>query len=320
MPPFRAVFLGTPAFAVPSLIALAESEDVALVVTNPDRPAGRGRAVTAPPVKAEAQRRGIPVFQPEKVRHPDAVARVAAEDPDLIVVAAYGQILPKAMLDVPRHGCINVHASILPKYRGAAPIAWAIARGETVTGITIMKMDVGMDTGPILHVREIPIAEDDTAGSMAAKLSVLGAEALREALAMIHRGALAERPQDDRLATYAPMLGKEHGRIDWAGKAGAVRDLVRGMHPWPSAYTFHRGKMLQVLSAAAWDARGEPLRPAEAPPGTVLAVEREGLVVACGEGAVRLVRLRPEGGKEMSSWAYAQGRQLRKGEVLSPSP
>jgi methionyl-tRNA formyltransferase len=320
MPPFRAVFMGTPAFAVPSLIALAETEKVVLVVTNPDRPAGRGQALTAPPVKVEALRLGVPVFQPEKAKHPDAVARVAAEDPDLIIVAAYGQILPKAMLDIPRHGCINVHASVLPKYRGAAPINWAIARGETATGITIMKMDVGMDTGPILHVREIPIGEDDTAESMTAALSILGAEALREALAMLHRGTLAETPQDERLATYAPMLRKEHGRIAWAGSAKEVRDLVRGMFPWPSAYTFHLGRMIKVLGAAVSDAQRETARPSGVPPGTILAVERDGIAVACGEGTVRLTRVQPEGGKEMSPWAFAQGRQLRKWEVLSPTP
>jgi methionyl-tRNA formyltransferase len=320
MPPFRAVFMGTPTFAVSSLIALAETEEVVLVVTNPDRPAGRGQALTAPPVKVEALRLGIPVFQPEKAKHPDAVARVAAEDPDLIVVAAYGHILPKTMLDIPRHGCINVHASVLPKYRGAAPVNWAIARGETVTGITIMKMDVGMDTGPILHVREIPIGEDDTAESMTAALSVLGAEALREALEMLHRGALTEIPQDDRRATYAPMLRKEHGRIDWAGSAKEVRDLIRGMFPWPSAYTFHRGRMIKILDTAVSDAQGETVRPSGVLPGTILAVARDGIAVACGEGNVRLTRVRPEGGKEMSPWAYAQGRSLRKGEVLSPTP
>lgn len=320
MPPFRAVFMGTPAFAVPSLTALAETEEVTLVVTNPDRPSGRGRALAVPPVKVEAQRLGIPVFQPEKAKHPDAVGRIAAEAPDLIVVAAYGQILPKAMLDIPRHGCINVHASVLPRYRGAAPVNWAIARGEAATGITIMKMDVGMDTGPILHVREIPIGEDDTSETMTGALSLLGAEALREALAMLHRGTLTETPQDDRLATYAPMLRKEHGLIDWAGSARTVRDLVRGMLPWPSAYTFHRGRMIKVLAAAVFDAQGGTALPSGAPPGTVLAVEREGIVVVCGEGTVRLTRILPEGGKEMSPWAYAQGRQLRKGEVLSPPP
>lgn len=310
MPPFRTVFMGTPAFAVPSLAALAKSERVTLVVTNPDRPSGRGQAMAPPPVKVEAQRLGIPVFQPEKARHPDAVARLAAEKPDLIVVVAYGQILPQAILDIPRLGCINVHASLLPKYRGAAPINWAVARGETVTGVTIMKMDAGMDTGPMLHVRELPIGEDDAAGTLFGKLSLLGAEALEEALAKLRAGALEETPQDDALATYAPMLKKEHGRIDWARPAPEIRDLVRGMDPWPSAYTAHGGKMLKVLAAALSDGRGAP--------GEILAVDKDGIVVACGAGALRLLSVQPEGGKAMPAWPYAQGRRIGKGERLFP--
>jgi len=220
----RTVFMGTPAFAVPSLAALAEAVDVTLVLCNPDRPAGRGRSVASPPVKEEAMRRGIPVFQPEKARHPDAVARIASAAPDLIVVVAYGHILPKSILDIPRLGCINVHASLLPRYRGAAPINWAVARGETATGITIMQMDVGMDTGPMLHVREMPVGEEDTAESMFPKLSILGAEALCEALNKLREGTLDETPQDDALATYAPMLKKEH--VGVSGAAGEPGELV----------------------------------------------------------------------------------------------
>lgn len=309
MAPFRAVFMGTPAFAVPSLSGLARTETVTLVVTNPDRPAGRGQALVAPPVKEEAVRLGLPVFQPEKARHPDAVARLAAESPDLIVVVAYGQILPKTILDIPRLGCINVHASLLPRYRGAAPINWAIARGETETGVTIMRMDTGMDTGPMLHVRRMPIDPDDTAGTLAGKLSGLGAQALLEALASLHAGTLAETPQDDALATYAPMLKKEHGLIDWAKGAGEVRNLVRGMTPWPSAYTPRAGKLLKVLAAAVVAGAGRP--------GEVVAVSREGIDVACGEGAVRILTVQPEGGKAMPAWAFAQGHRLARGEVLS---
>lgn len=316
-PPFRAVFMGTPEFAVPSLSALARTENVTLVLANPDRPAGRGRALLAPPVKREAERLGLPVFQPEKVRLPEAVARIAAERPDLVVVAAYGHILPKSILEIPPLGCINVHASLLPKYRGAAPINWAIVAGETVSGVTIMKMDVGMDTGPILHVREAPIAEEDTAGTLYAKLSLLGAEALSEALRMLHDGTLTETPQDDRLATKAPMLTKEHGRIDWSRTAREVRNLVRGMAPWPSAYTSHDGKTLKVLAAAVRNGGGETAGPAPLP-GEIVEVGREGIVVACGEGTLALVTVQPEGGKPMSSWAYAQGRRARKGERLSP--
>lgn len=309
MPPFRVVFMGTPEFAVPSLRTLASTERVSLAVTNPDRPSGRGRAMTPPPVKREALRLGIPVFQPEKARHPEAVQRIAAERPDLIVVVAYGQILPQSILDIPRLFCVNVHASLLPKYRGAAPINWAVARGETTTGVTIMRMDAGMDTGPMLHVRTLPIADEDTAATLFGKLAVLGAEALAEALAKLRDGTLVETPQDAALATYAPMLKKEHGRIDWSRPASEVRNLVRGMDPWPSAYTSHGGKILKILSAAVCEGRGEP--------GEVLSVDRDGIVVACGGGALRILAVQPEGGKAMPAWAYAQGRRIARGERLS---
>ena len=309
---WRTVFMGTPSFAVPSLAALAEMADVTLVLCNPDRPSGRGRSMASPPVKEEAARRGIPVFQPEKARHPDAVARIAAEAPDLIVVVAYGHILPKSILDIPRIGCINVHASLLPKYRGAAPINWAVARGETVTGITIMRMDEGMDTGPMLHVREMPIGAEDTAETMFPKLSALGAEALSGALRMLREGTLRETPQDASLATYAPMLKKEHGRIDWSRPAGEVRNLVRGMTPWPSAYALHAGKPLKVLSSAVAAGSG-----AAGEPGELVALGRDGISVACGEGVLRLRVVQPEGGKAMDAWAYAQGRRVAAGERLS---
>ena len=308
----RTVFMGTPRFAVPSLAALADTENVALVLCNPDRPAGRGRSMASPPVKEEALRRGIPVFQPEKARHPDAVARVAAEAPDLVVVVAYGHILPKSILDIPRLGCINVHASLLPKYRGAAPINWAVARGETVTGVTIMRMDEGMDTGPILHVREMPIGEEDTAETMFSKLSILGADALGEALRKLREGTLDETPQDASLATYAPLLTKEHGRIDWSRPAGEVRNLVRGMTPWPSAFALHAGKTLKVLSSAV---AGESAAAGE--PGEVVGLGRDGIAVTCGEGVLRLQAVQPEGGKAMDAWAYAQGRRVKTGERLS---
>jgi methionyl-tRNA formyltransferase len=308
----RTVFMGTPGFAVPSLASLAGLVDVTLVLCNPDRPAGRGRSMASPPVKEEAVRRGIPVFQPEKARHPDAVARIAAEAPDLIVVAAYGHILPKSILDIPRLGCINVHASLLPRYRGAAPINWAVARGETVTGITIMRMDEGMDTGPMLYVREMPIGEDDTAETLFSKLSIVGAEALREALRKLREGTLDGTPQDAALATYAPMLKKEHGRIDWSRPAGEIRNLVRGMTPWPSAFALHAGKTLKVLSSAV-AAESAPA----GEPGEFVAFGRDGISVACGEGVLRLRIVQPEGGKPMDAWAYAQGRRVATGERLS---
>lgn len=301
--------MGTPPFAVPSLSALAGSETVTLVVTNPDRPSGRGQTLSPPPVKLEALRMGLPVFQPEKARNPDSVARITAEKPDLIVVVAYGHILPKSILDIPTHGCVNVHASLLPKYRGAAPINWAVVRGEAVTGVTIMKMDVGMDTGPMLLARELPIGDDDTAETLFSKLSLLGVEALMEALRRLQDGTLPEIPQEDSLATYAPMIRKEHGRIDWARPAREVRNLIRGMTPWPSAYASHDGKRLKILSASVREGGGEP--------GEVLDVGREGILVACGDGALALGLVQPEGGKAMASRDYAQGRRVRKGDRLS---
>lgn len=311
--PYRVVFMGTPAFAVPSLSALAASEDVTLVVTNPDRPSGRGQTLAPPPVKVEAERLGLQVFQPEKAKHPDSVARISVERPDLIIVVAYGHILPKSILDIPKHCCINVHASLLPKYRGAAPINWAVVRGEETTGITIMKMDVGMDTGPMLHVREMPIGIDDTAETLFPKLSLLGAEALVEALGKLRAGTLVETRQDDSLATYAPMLKKEHGLIDWSKSAVEVRNLIRGMSPWPSACALHEGKSLKVLSAAVLPGRGS----APSVPGEILEIGREGIVVACGEGAISLGKVQPEGGRPMDSGAYAHGRRVKKGDRLS---
>lgn len=304
--------MGTPVFAVPSLAALTSVAEVTLVLCNPDRPSGRGRELAPPPVKEEAARLGIPVFQPPKARHPDAVARVAAEAPDLIVVVAYGHILPKSILDIPRILPVNVHASLLPKYRGAAPIHWAVAGGETVTGVTIMRMDEGMDTGPMLHVREMPIGDDDTAESMYGKLSVLGAEALVEALGKLREGTLAGTPQENSLATYAPMLRKEHGRIDWSKGAREIRNLVRGMTPWPSAVAAHAGKPLKVVAAAVAPDTGKA-----GEPGEVVAVDRGGLSVACGSGVLRLLTVQPEGGKAMDAWAYAHGRRVAKGDRIS---
>jgi methionyl-tRNA formyltransferase len=311
MNPLRVVFMGTPAFAVPSLRALARTENVILVATNPDRPSGRGLALTPSPVKAEALSLGLPVFQPERARRPEAVERFAAEAPDLIVVAAYGHILPKSILDIPRHGCINVHASLLPRYRGAAPIQWAIIRGETESGVTIMRMDEGMDTGAMLHVRELPIGDDDTAETIYPRLADLGAEALAEALSMLRAGTLRAVPQDSSLATMAPILKKEHGRIDWSRPAVEVRNLCRGMLPWPSAYTLHGGKTLKVLASTVVS----PSSPGGAP-GEITSAGKDGVTVACGEGALRLNLVQPEGGRAMPSAAWAAGRRLGAGERL----
>src|SRR5262249_52046399 len=231
----RVAFMGSPEFAGPPLGAVPAPHDVAVVVTQPDKPAGRGRHVEPPPVKLVAERAGVPVLQPRSARAPELVDALRRFAPDVAVVVAYGKILPQAVLDVPRHGCLNVHASLLPRYRGAAPIQWAIIRGETETGITIMKLDAGMDTGPMLLRRAVAIAEEDTAGTLAARLAPLGAELMREALVRLEAGAQGAAPPDGAGATPAPLLKKEDGRIDWTRPARAARDLVRGVDPWPGA-------------------------------------------------------------------------------------
>jgi methionyl-tRNA formyltransferase len=228
------------------------------------------------------------------------------------VVAAYGHILPKSILEIPRLGCINVHASLLPKYRGAAPINWAVARGETKTGVTIMKMDPGMDTGPMLHVREMPIGEDDTAETIYPRLAELGAQALREALELLHDGRLVETPQDGALATMAPMLKKEHGRPDWYLSARDIRNLVRGLSPWPSVTATHAGKGLRLVSVSVIAEEGTA-----GAPGEIVSAGKDGVAVACGTGVLRLDVVQPEGGRPMPSGAWAIGRRVQAGERLA---
>ncbi|RMG59738.1 MAG: methionyl-tRNA formyltransferase [Deltaproteobacteria bacterium] len=305
--------MGTPDFAVPSLKVLIESEEVVLVVTNPDKPKGRGKKVLPPPVKEVALQAGIPVFQPLRLKgNEEAVREIASYRPDLIVVVAYGKILPPEVLSIPKLFCVNVHASLLPKYRGAAPIQWSLINGETRTGVTIMKMDEGMDTGPILLMREEEIRDDDDAGTLSGRLSLLGAEALREALDLLRRGELVETPQNDSEATYAPMISKEMGEIDWSQPAEKVRNLVRGLSPQPGAFTSFRGKRLKVRRAAVEEM---PLDKG-LPPGTVADVRKDGIVVACGDGSLLLQVLQPEGKKEMDAWAFAQGYRVSRGECL----
>lgn len=302
--------MGTPAFAVPSIEALARAgHDIALVVTQPDRPKGRGRKLEQPPVKVRANELGIPVFQPERIRKPEAVEAVAAARPDVIVVAAFGQILPKAVLDIPPKGCINIHASILPGYRGAAPINWAIIRGEQKTGVTIMKMDIGMDTGDMLMVEEEPIRPDDTAGTLTGRLSGLGAEMIVKALAELEAGRLKGIPQDNGKATYAPMLKKEMGLIDWSKPAAEIERLVRGLDPWPGAYTMRGGETLKVWSAAAGAGRNSV-------PGEVAGAGREGITVCSGDGALVIKEVQAAGGRRMPVFEYLAGHKVTKGERL----
>ena len=303
------VFMGSPEFAVPSLDALAQIADVRLVVTQPDKPKGRGRALAPPPVKEAALRHGLRVLQPTKVKNnDDLLADLRRAAPAVIVVVAYGRILPKPILELPPRGCINVHASILPKYRGAAPIQWAIARGERETGVTIMQMDEGMDTGAMLLVEKIPIADDDSAQTLSDKLSRLGAQALVRALPGVIDGTLTPKPQDPAAATHAPLLTKEHGRVDFSKPAREVRDWIRAMDPWPGAETSLAGEPLKLFAPKLISGGGVA--------GTVMGADRDGLLIACGEGAVGIGELQLPGKKRMPAKALLAGHAIPTGSKL----
>jgi methionyl-tRNA formyltransferase len=308
--------MGSPEFALPSLRACMARHRVALVMTQPDKPAGRGHRLTAPPVKRVAEEAGLPVLQPRSARSAEVADALRATEADLGVVVAYGKILPRAVLDAFPKGCVNVHASLLPAFRGAAPIQWSIIRGERETGITIMKLDEGMDTGPMLLSRREPIRDDDTGGTLAARLAEIGAEALLEALAQIEAGTAVETPQDPALASYAPLLSKAHGRIDWTQSAGQVRDLVRGADPWPGAVTTWKGEPLKLHGATVPEANGH--QPGPSSPGQILAVDGRGIAVACGAGAVRVAELQAPGGRRMPAAELARGRGLAVGSILGP--
>src|SRR6185369_3684226 len=259
MPPLRIIFMGTPQFACPTLQMLIDrGENIVAAVTQPDRPKGRGQQMQQPPVKELAEKHGIPVLQPHRVRVPEAIEQIRVFSFDLIVVIAFGQILPKTLLDIPGHGCINVHASLLPRYRGAAPINWCIINGETETGITTMMMDVGLDTGDMLLKKKIPIFSEDTASSLHDRLSVLGAQAMSETLDLLREGKLFPEKQDDSLSSYAPMLKKEMGEIRWDSSGSSILNLVRGVTPWPGAYTKIDDKVLKVHAVRAGSSSGSP--------------------------------------------------------------
>ncbi len=295
----RVVFMGSPEFAVPVLEALVRHYPVVGVVTQPDRPAGRGNRLTPPPVKVRARELGLPVFQPERLSRPEALEQLQAWAPDLIVVAAYGQILKPAVLNLPRYGCLNVHASLLPRWRGAAPVAYAIWNGDTTTGVTIMLMDEGLDTGPILAQREEPIRPDDTAASLSRRLAHLGAQLLIEVLPDYLSGRLKPRPQDDAQATYAPRLRREDGLLDFTQPAERLARQVRAFHPWPGTFTFWKGRRLKVLQALA--------EPFPSPgPGHPLVVGGFP-AVGTGEGVLVFTQVQPEGRQAMDGAAFLRG-------------
>lgn len=295
----RIVFMGTPDFAVPSLQALHQHHTVVGVVTQPDKAAGRGQKLVFSPVKQFALEAGLPLIQPHKLREPEAQAQLAAWQPDLIVVAAFGQILKPTVLNLPPRGCINVHASLLPRWRGAAPIAASILAGEAETGCTLMQMDVGLDTGPMLSRRAEPIKTDDTTATLTARLARLGADLLIETLPLVLSGALTPQPQDDALATYAPQLKKEDGHLNFAQTAAELERRVRAFTPWPGTFALWNGQPLKILKVSiAADVRGER--------GTVVQTPR-GVAVACAEGGLWLEVIQPAGKKTMPAVDFARG-------------
>jgi methionyl-tRNA formyltransferase len=310
----KALFFGSPAFAVPSLEALAAIAQVAGVVCQPDKPAGRGLTLTPPAVKVRAGELGLPVVQPTKLRTGEFGAWVREQAVDVALVVAYGRILPKDVLEGPRLGCVNVHASLLPKYRGAAPITWAVVHGETESGITLMKLDEGMDTGPTFARVATPVGPDETAGELSERLARIGADAVREWLPRYVAGACTLEPQDHAGATMAPMLEKEHGRIDWTKSARRVHDHVRGMSPWPGAFTTARGRTLKVHATRVVDGTAPG-----AVPGKVVVADKSRVLVACGAGCVELARVQPDGKRAMTAAEWVNGRGVAEGDVLGAS-
>jgi methionyl-tRNA formyltransferase len=312
----RVLFMGTPDFAVPSLRALIDHGfRIVGVVTQPDRPKGRKRVLTPPPVKVEAERAGIPVLQPEKLRRREAVEEVLALQPDLIITAAYGQILPKALLDAPRFGCINVHASLLPKYRGGAPVHYAVMNGEAKTGVTLMYMAEGLDTGDMISRVEVPILDTDTTGTMFEKLAEAGAQLLIRTLPRLLRGEVRAEPQNPAEATYARNLTREDEKIDWSRSSREIFNRVRGLNPWPVAYTTWNGEVLKVWEAAlSADASNGPI--AETAPGTVLALDDRGITVRTGDGSILLTVVQPAGKKAMPAGELVKGGRMTVGTRL----
>jgi len=305
----RTIFFGSPEFAVPCLDALHEISDVLTVISQPDKPAGRGLSLRPPAVKARALELGLEVWQPKKVRSAEFADKLRALEADVAVVVAYGRILPKAVLDAPRAGCVNVHASLLPRWRGAAPIQWSIVHGETQTGITLMQMDEGMDTGPILATATTPIERDDDAATLSERLSTMGAELLKQELPRYVAGQITPKPQDDAQATMAPLLRKSDGRINWDQTAQAVHNQIRGMNPWPGAHTVLGGRHIKVHRAVP-----STLDPQGAAPGEVTALDPEGILVACTEGTLEIRELQESGRKRVDARAFITGRRVAVGD------
>ncbi|NLL04235.1 MAG: methionyl-tRNA formyltransferase [Clostridiaceae bacterium] len=304
--------MGTPEFAVPSLdMLLKEGYEVVAVVTQPDKPKGRGKKMCFPPVKEYAIKQGIEVLQPDKVKTSDFADKIKEINPDLLVTAAYGKILPKSVLDIPKYGCINVHGSLLPKYRGAAPIQWSIINGEKVTGITTMFTDVGMDTGDMLLKESIEINEHMTAGELHDKLSVLGAEVLKVTLQKLEDGSLVRTPQSDSEATYASMMTKEIGLIDWTKSSKEIHNLIRGTNPWPGSYTYYSGEKMKIWLTSVMSEDEHNLKA-----GTICNVSKDGIIVACGIGKLIIKEVQFECCRRMCVEDYICGHKMDEGEVF----
>jgi len=309
---FRIVFMGTPASAAATLEALLRRADpVVGVVTQPDRPVGRGQKSLPSPVRVTAQNHGIPVLTPEKMKDPAFLDRLRDLAPDVIVVVAYGRILPQIILDLPPKGCINVHYSLLPRHRGAAPMQWALLAGDEVTGVTTMLLVAKMDAGPVFLQREVPIEPRDTTATLQEKLVPVGAELLLETLAGLKDGTVTPTEQDESAATYASMLKKEDGRIDWTGPALEIERKVRALAPWPSAFTYHEGKLLKIHDARVLDVRTSEK------PGTIVKASEGDLWVATGRGILSVESLQLEGRNRMSSDVFLRGAQLEQGECFA---
>ena len=308
----KLIFMGTPDFAVSSLAALVEAgHEVLLAVTQPDKPKGRGHKMAPPPVKEYAQSKGIEVYQPTSMRTQEVLDKLASYGAQVFIVAAYGKILPQTILDLPQYGCINVHASLLPKYRGAAPIQWSIANGETVTGVTTMQMDAGLDTGDMLLKTEVAILPEDTGETLHDKLAAAGARVLLETLDRLEAGTLSREKQDDSLSCYAPMLNKEVSRIDFSKTAAEIVNLVRAMNPYPTAHTLYQGRRMRVFCAEAetYAAKGRMC-------GEIIDVSDSGILVRCANGAVRITEVQFDGKKRMPVREYLKGNRMESGEIL----
>ncbi|MCR5641042.1 MAG: methionyl-tRNA formyltransferase [Lachnospiraceae bacterium] len=304
------IFMGTPDFALGTLDAIeAAGHQIVLVVSQPDRPKGRGNAMQYPPVKEWALERDIPVFQPERIRKPECIEELRKYPADIFVVAAFGQILPKEILEMPRLGCINVHASLLPKYRGAAPIQWSILNGDDVTGVTIMQMGVGLDDGDILTQVEVPIDAEDTGGSLFDKLAIAGGTLCAETMERLDRGEITPQPQDPKLATHVGMIHKELGKLDFSRPAKELECYIRGLNPWPSAYSKLGGKTLKIWKAKV-------LSEVSGTPGEIVEVTKDTMVIACGEGGLSLVEVQLEGKKRMPIADFLRGYHVEAREHM----